>query len=143
MRHLKSAIWLALALLAACGSTIPMRESAAEVRDRYNAYAGAPIDHFTWLGHYDSWSPIARDELVVFTGVSDAYLLKLAPPCDNLQFQSRIGLTSTAHTVYARMDSVNVGQWRCPIDEIRKIDYRRMKADMRLDAQSKTKVASQ
>ena len=141
MRHLTLfATFLALTLLTACTGVLPMHESAAEVRDRYNAYAGPPVDHFTWMGRYDSWEPIGRDQLVVFTGVSDAYLLRLSPPCNDLQFRNSIGLTSTAHTVYARLDSVNVGDWRCPIEEIRKIDYHRMKADLRLDAQAKAKV---
>jgi Family of unknown function (DUF6491) len=127
------------ALLAACGG-IPLRESDEEVRDRYNAYSGEPIDHFTWLGGFDSWQPIGRNELVVVANVSDAYLIRVAPPCQNLQFATRIGLTSTAGSVSNRFDSVIVGQWpgwreRCQIEEIRKVDYRRMKADMRLDAQ--------
>jgi len=42
--------------------------------------------------------------------------------------------------VYSRFDSVTTGRWRCPIQEIRKVDYRRMRADMRLDAQ-KAKAA--
>src|SRR5258705_142135 len=76
----------ALALLAACASGIPLHQSDQQVRDRYNAYAGEPIDHLTWLGRYDGWEPIGRYELVVFTGVNDAYLLKVMPPCENLQF---------------------------------------------------------
>ena len=127
------------ALLAAC-SVIPRHESDQEVRDRYNAYAGEPIESFTWLGRFDSWSPIGRDELVVLTGPSDAYLLKVAPPCQDLQFANSIGLTSTAGSVSNRFDAVIVGRWpgwrdRCQIVEMRKVDYRRMRADMRLDAQ--------
>lgn len=130
----------ALTVLSACVSAIPLHESEQQVRDRYNAYAGEPIDHFTWLGRYDGWEPIGRYELVVFTGVSDAYLLKVGPPCDNLQFNNHIRLTSTADTVYSRFDSVITGSgiaghWRCPIQEIRRIDYRRMRADLRLEAQ--------
>jgi Family of unknown function (DUF6491) len=126
------------ALLAAC-SGIPLHESDQEVRDRFTAYAGEPIDHFTWLGRFDSWQPVGRNELVVFANVSDAYLIKVAPPCQNLQFARSIGLTSTASSVSSRFDSVIVGQWpgwrdRCQIEEIRKVDYRRMKADVRLDA---------
>ena len=53
-------------------------------------------------------------------------------PCDNLMFAHRIGLTSTASTVSARFDSVKVGHhWRCPIQEIRPIDYQRMRQDQR------------
>jgi hypothetical protein len=47
-----------------------------------------------------------------------------------------IGLSSTGRTVTAHLDSVitnspSTGRWRCPIDEIRKIDYQRMRADLR------------
>jgi hypothetical protein len=130
----------ALGLLSACASGIPRHESAQQVRDRYRAYAGEPIDHFNWLGRYDGWEPVDRYELVLFTGVNDAYLLKVGPPCDNVQFATRIGVTSTTGAVYSRFDSVTTGRWRCPIQEIRKVDYRRMRADMRLDAQ-KAKAA--
>jgi hypothetical protein len=144
MRHLTSrvaalaALSALSALLAACGG-IPLHESDSEVRDRFNAYAGEPIDHLTWLGRFDSWQPVGRYELVVFTSPSEAYLLKVAPPCQNLQFANRIGVTSTGGSVSSRFDSVLVGQWpgghdRCQIEEIRKVDYRRMSADMRLDA---------
>jgi len=68
-----------------------LHQSDQQVRDRYNAYAGEPIDHFTWLGRYDGWEPIGRYELVVFTGVNDAYLLKVMPPCENLQFATVSG----------------------------------------------------
>src|SRR5262249_40805347 len=96
--------WLpALALLAAC-SGIPLKEREAAERDRYEAYAGPPVDHFTWFGHYDGWNPIGKHELVVWTGVSDAYLIKVAEPCEDLRFANRVGLTSTASTVYSRFD---------------------------------------
>jgi hypothetical protein len=132
----------ALTLLAACASS-GMRESDEQVRDRYNAYAGEPIDHFVWLGHFDSWEPVGRHELVVKTSPSEAYLIKVGPPCDELPFKTRIGLTSTGGAVYTHMDSVTTGGgWRCPIDEIRKVDYTRMRADMRLAAQ-KAKADSQ
>jgi hypothetical protein len=81
---------------------------------------------------------------VVFTTPSDAYLLKVWPPCDLRFVINRIGLTSTARTIYARLDSITVnaagtgpGPLRCPIDEIRKVDYKRMRADLRAQAQQK------
>jgi len=61
----------------------------------------------------------------------NAYLLKVMPPCEDLQFANRIGISSTTGTVYSRLDSVIAGHWRCQIAEIRKIDYQRMRADMR------------
>jgi hypothetical protein len=129
--------WLlsATALLAAC-SGIPLKQRQDEQRARYEAYAGPPIEQFTWLGRYDSWQSIGTNQLVVWTTPFQAYLIRVAPPCENLQFANRIGLTSTANTVSARFDFVKVGrQWRCPIQEIRPVDYQRMRQDMRKDAE--------
>ena len=133
-------VWLlpAFALLTAC-SGIPLKERQDAQRSRYEAYAGAPVDQFTWLGRYDSWQPIGTNELVVWTTPFQAYLIKVAPPCDNLNFVNRIGLTSTGSTVSARFDFVKVGHhWRCPIQEIRPIDYQRMRADQRKEQKSAT-----
>ena len=111
---------------------------------RYLAYAGPPIDQFTWFGHFYSWEALGRDRLVVFTTPFDAYLLKVWPPCDLRFIINAIGITSTADTVYAHTDSITVnsaetgpGRWRCPIDEIRKVDYQRMRADQRSHARSR------
>ena len=129
--------WLlsAAALLAAC-SGIPLKQRQDAQRARYEAYAGPPVEQFTWLGRYDSWQSIGTNQLVVWTTPFQAYLIKVAPPCENLQFANRIGLTSTANTVSARFDFVKVGrQWRCPIQEIRPVDYQRMRQDMRKEAE--------
>ena len=129
--------WLlpAFALLIAC-SGIPLKERMAAERERYEAYAGNPIDHFTYLGRFDGWEPIGRHELVVWTGINDAYLIKVAPPCEDLQFATRIGLTSTGGTVYSRfLDSVKVRGWNCPIQEIRPVDYKRLRQDLRRELQ--------
>ena len=129
--------WLlsATALLTAC-SGIPLKQRQDAQRARYEAYAGPPVEQFTWLGRYDSWQSIGTNELVVWTTPFQAYLIKVAPPCDNLEFAHRIGLTSTANTVSARFDFVKVGrQWRCPIQEIRPVDYQRMREDMRKETE--------
>ena len=123
-----------LALLAAC-SSVPYAQRQQQTHDRFMAYAGAPVDQFTWLGHFDSWQSLSRSELVVFTTPWQAYYLKIWLPCDT-RFANHIGLSSTARTVYTRLDSAIVGRDRCPIDEIRPIDYRRMQADMRRAAKA-------
>ena len=105
----------ATALLTAC-SGIPLKQRQDAQRARYEAYAGAPVERFTYLGRYDSWQPIGTNELVVWTTINQAYLIKVAPPCDNLEFVNRIGLTSTASTVSARFDFVKVGR-QC-LDEL-------------------------
>lgn len=132
------ALLLASLSLSACSDVA--QRSAAE-RERYHAYAGPPVDRMTWLGRYDGWHPLGGDELVVWTTPFDAYLIKVLPPCVDLPFANSIGLTSTARTVSARFDFVLVhapGQprgrafeFRCPISEIRPVDYRRMRHDLR------------
>jgi len=135
-----------VALLAACASGIPHHQDEQQVRDRYAAYAGPPVKSFTWLGRYDGWEALGKDELVLFTNPSEAYLLKVWPPCDLRFVVNRIGLTTTGSTVYSGLDSVIVdsappGRWRCPISEIRPIDYKRMRADMRAQAQARKAAA--
>ncbi|MBS0379880.1 MAG: hypothetical protein JSS29_15475 [Proteobacteria bacterium] len=129
------AVTLALAALGACQSGIPRHESQADIRARYVSYAGAPLDRMTFLGHFYSWESLGDNQLVVYTTPSDAFLMTVTPPCTDLPWAQTIGLTSTAGTVYPRLDSVTVKGWRCPIAQIQRIDYARMRADMRAEAE--------
>jgi hypothetical protein len=130
-RH--AALLLAAALLTAACSGIPRREQDQAQLDRYLRYAGPPVDHITYLGHYDGWQSVSRYQLVLWTNINDAYLITVLPPCEDLQFAQRIGITQTAHTISSRFDHVLVRHWRCQISEIRPIDYRRMRADERAE----------
>jgi len=129
--------WLvpAVALLTAC-SGIPLKQRQEAERNRYESYAGPPVESFTYLGRYDSWQPVGTNAVVVWTTPFQAYLIKVAPPCTNLEFAHRIALTSTGYTVSSRFDFVKFGHWRCPIQEIRPIDYQRMRQDMRKEAKA-------
>src|ERR1700683_2274792 len=114
MRHNLPGLGLAaLALLGACASGPPQKTAQDLALERYQSYAGAPLPYFTWLGRYDSWEPLGKDHLVVFTTAFDAYLLKVWAPCDMRFVVNAIGLTSTSSTVYARLDSVIAGRQRC------------------------------
>ena len=113
-------------------ATPAQREALA----RYRAYAGAPVASFTWLGPLYSWEALGADRLVVFTSPSDAYLLKVWSTCDLRWVIGPIGITDTAGTVNAHLDAVTLsssaaGPLRCPIDEIRPVDYSRMLAQIR------------
>ena len=134
--HLRGA-WLlvAAALLASC-SGIPLKQREAAERDRFEAYAGKPVDHFTWFTHYEGWEPISKNQLVVWTDINQAYLVTVFQPCTDLMFARRIGLSSTADTLYAHFDSVRAEGWRCIIDTIQPVDYRRMEQDMRRQHQA-------
>ncbi len=131
------------ALVAAC-SSIPLSQRDAAERDRFEAYADKPVDHFTWLTHYQGWEPISPNQLVVWTDINQAYLITVFKPCTNLMFAHRIGLTSTADTVYAHFDHVKAEGWTCIIDTIRPVDYLRMEHDLRAqhEAEKRRKAAT-
>ena len=117
----------ALALGACAG--IPQRKSDQEQLERYLQYAGEPVDSVSYLGGYDSWRALGRDQLVIWTGVNDAYLLSVSGGCFDLPFANRIGIKTRGPTL-GRGDSVIVGRGqRCLITEVRPIDYRKMKQD--------------
>lgn len=142
MNRWKACVLLAAALLAAGCSGIPRRQRDQEQLDRYLRYAGEPVDHITYLGHYDNWQSVSRYQLVLWTNINDAYLITVRPPCEDLQFAQRIGITQTGSTVSSRLDSVLVKHWRCQISEIRPVDYLRLKQDERAEkAQEKADPA--
>jgi Family of unknown function (DUF6491) len=142
MTHWKACVLLVAALLAAGCSGIPRRQRDQEQLDRYLRYAGDPVDHITFLGHYDNWQSVSRYQIVLWTNINDAYLITVRPPCEDLQFAQRIGITQTGSTISPRFDAVLVKHWRCQISEIRPIDYLRMKKDQRAEkAQEKADPA--
>jgi hypothetical protein len=69
--------------------------------------------------------------------MNDEYLLKVWQSCTGLQFAQRICVSSTGGSV-SRLESVTFDHQRCPIAEIRPLDYRKM----RRDAAQKTDAAS-
>ena len=135
--HLRRlALLLALAASLAACSGIPRKDRDQETLDRFLHYAGPPVDRITWLGRYDGWQALGQYQLAVWTSVSDAYLITVFSPCENLLFAQRIALTSTGHTVYQKFDSVVVHGWKCQIAEIRPVDYKRMRQDMRAEREA-------
>ena len=117
-------------LLSAC-TDIPLRQREEAERARYLQYAGPPIKEFTYLGRYDSWTALSKDEVVVWTTINNAYLITVAQPCTDIMFVNHIGLTSTLHTVSQRFDFVKVRGQNCFIKSIQPVDYLKMKQDAR------------
>ncbi len=78
----------------------------------------------------------------MWTTINDAYLITVEPPCEELPFVERIGLTSTSSTVSQRFDFVKVHGMNCFIKSIQPVDYLKMKQDRRAEAAA-AKAATQ
>jgi hypothetical protein len=113
-------------LAAGCAGT-GLRLRSDEAAQRYIDYAGTPIERFTAFD-LDSWTPVAKNKLVVWNGVNEAYLITVWDSCENLLFANSVGVTSTGRTI-SKFEQVRVRRDRCPISEIRPVDVRQMKAD--------------
>jgi hypothetical protein len=83
------------------------------------------------MNDFDGWTAVSKDQIVVWSGINKAYLIKVTGYCPDLQFANAIAVTSTANTV-DKFEKVIVGRDRCFINEIRPIDTKQMKADRKL-----------
>lgn len=117
---------LALLLLTACASTGPAQREAAALA-RFEAAAGEPVANFRFF-RLQGFTVLGEQSLVVWTGPSDAYLLRVDGPCNELRWAPKIGLSSGFGLVSARFDRVLAGHDRCRITEIRPIDTRALRA---------------
>jgi hypothetical protein len=120
----------AAALLAGC-ATGPKLD--------YTDYAGEPVKSF-YMSNFDGWSVVSKDQVVIWSGMNKAYLLKITGYCPDLQFANAIAVTSTGNTV-DRFEKVIVGRDRCFINEIRPLDTKQMKADRKLMREQMKKPA--
>jgi len=96
----------------------------------YTDYAGEPVKSF-YMNHFDGWSAVSKDQLVVWTDINKAYLLNVTGYCPDLQYANAIAVTSTANTV-DKFEKVIVGKDRCFINTIRPLDTKQMKEDRKL-----------
>jgi len=124
-----TAIFLAGVLASGCATTGGgiERTKGEQLLDKYEPYLGEPVRSFTAL-QKDSWQPISRTQLVLWTTINEAYLLTVTGNCTQLPFAQTVGVTSTTSQI-TTLDSVIVRGDRCPITQIQPIDVRRMKAD--------------
>lgn len=118
-------------LLAGC-ATNPKLE--------YTDYVGEPVKSF-YLDNFDGWTPVSKDQLVVWTGINKAYLLTVTGYCPDLKFANTVAVTSTANTV-DKFEKVLVGRDRCFIKEIRPVDTKQMKADRKVLLEQMKKPAT-
>ena len=122
---------LALTLLTACASARRADELNKQALARYATYSGEPVGQIHSYSHFDSWSPIDNEHVLIHTNVNQTYILKLAPPCIDLPFATHLGVkTRFPHEIDSGFDSIRVGRESCRILEIRPLDYKKMQADL-------------
>jgi hypothetical protein len=115
------------ALGLALGCATAAAASPAPTLETFMQYAGPPIDSFTYLGHYDGFRTLGGRDVVIWTDINDAYLIRVMDPCTNLPFANAVKLTSNVKTVTRSVDAVVVEGVRCRIESIRHVDYLAMK----------------
>ena len=102
----------------------------AAVNEQVIAVTSQPpeaVRDFHFFGHLDSWRPIDRDTLIVWTTPFRPYLIELQRPALGLKFAHAIGVTSTNGTVYAKLDAVKVRGLRYPIKSIYRLSKEQAK----------------
>ncbi|HEY8682999.1 MAG TPA: DUF6491 family protein [Rhodanobacter sp.] len=121
-------VWLVAGLLGAC-SSVPYAQRTSERQMAYAAAAGAPVRSFHFFSLY-SWEPLGDSQLAVYTHPNRAWLLDLDGSCQDLEFTSSIGLTSSINEVMVRFDKVLTGHhnFPCTIMQIRPVDVKQLKA---------------
>ena len=128
---------IAATLLAGCASTLAHINAP---KLDYREYAGEPVKSFD-LYHFDGWSAVSKDQLVVWSGFNQAYLIRVTGYCPDLQYATTIAVTSTANQV-DKFEKVIVGRDRCFINEIRPIDTKQRKADRKLINEQRKQTGS-
>ena len=119
-------------VLSACTAMKP--ESDDEELARFKTYFRQPVEQASYSGGISGWRQITNDHVAIFTGASDAYVIRLARPCSNLASSTGITsivLSSPSGTI-VRGDPVIVsGDLRCRILEIYPVDYKALEQAQR------------
>jgi len=126
--------------LAGAVCTALVAGCATQPKLDYTDYAGEPVKSF-YMSHFDGWSVVSKNQLVVWTDLNKAYLLGITGYCPDLQFANAIAVTSSANTV-DKFEKVIVSNDRCFIDTIRPLDVKQMKEDRKLLREQMKKPAA-
>lgn len=112
-------------LVSACSSGL-LKSDRFKVD--YASYAGDPVSDIVVMRGIDSWTPVSRNQLVIWTRINEAYLLRVWDACPDLMFANTIRVTQTGFTIN-KFEKVIAGRDSCPILEIRPLDVKQIKAD--------------
>ncbi|MGH8251950.1 MAG: DUF6491 family protein, partial [Steroidobacteraceae bacterium] len=116
------ALTLAALVASACASSGLERSKGEQILERYDGYIGEPVRGFTAF-RQQSWRPVSRNQLILWTSINDAYLLTIAGSCPDLLHTNAVSVTSTTSEI-STLDRVMVRGDSCPIRQIQPIDVR-------------------
>lgn len=121
------------ALLMAGAATADTAKVMAENLARFEKYAGKPQDSVT-VFQLQGWQPLGDDHIAIWTGVNDAYLIRVAKPCINLSWANGVGIRPHMNELRTRFDNIYVRGMPCQIENIRKVDYLALRKSLGSDA---------
>jgi len=118
---------LGLAIVLFAGTALAdTRAYEKEELARFRQFAGAPIDEFTMFEMWQ-WQVLSPTDLVVWSTIRDAYLLKVDKTCNNLEWTHGLSVTQEMiRKVTQKFDFVVFARERCKITQIQPIDYKAM-----------------
>lgn len=111
---------LALAFATVVGATSEYQSAQLA---RYEKFAGEPVEEMPFW-RMQGFESLGKDAVLVWTGVSNAWLVRVFEPCVDLPWANSIGLTSSMHKVSVQFDFVLAKNDRCKIKSIQAIDYK-------------------
>jgi hypothetical protein len=118
---------LTVAAFAAGCATKSARDAEAQA---YFKHMGEPVDEVRAFRLTD-WRPLDRYHLVVWRSVNDAFVIRVQEPCTNIDFAQSLAIDYQAPVLRSRFDHVRIDGDRCRIEEIRPVDYRLVRQEMR------------
>jgi hypothetical protein len=119
-------IWVAVGLVAACAGSA--RHASQPSLDQYMRYAGPPIQRFSYRNAYTGWQIVEQYQIIMFVS-DEAYLLTVVPPCPQMRLALFMSIHNASGGVVSRFDRVQLDDSNCLIEQIRPIDYRRMRQE--------------
>lgn len=116
---------IALVLPSALGATSAYENAQLA---RYEKFAGAPVEEMRFW-RMQGFESLGKEAVLVWTGVTEAWLVRVYEPCVDLPWAKSIGLTSSMHKVSAKFDYVLAKDNRCKIKSIQPVDYKAYRAE--------------
>jgi hypothetical protein len=96
---------------------------------RYQKFAGDPVEDFAMFDLF-RWQVVGPQNLVAWSTIREAYLLKVDLPCTRLEWTNALGLTTMQKWKVSRtFDFVIFAEERCKILEIRPVNLAAMAKD--------------